>query len=294
MLTVAHVLNFLLMWAMPIALGVVLARRFRRGWGLWFAGAVTFILSQVVHIPLNLVLSRLGVFSAAPAAWQLPVSAAVLGLSAGLCEELARFLVLRYWRKEARSWGAALVFGAGHGGVEAIFVGVLTALAFVQLTALASTDLNTLGLNPEQLAAVQNQLTLYQTAPWPAALMGAVERLFALCVHLALTVMVMQVFTRRRLWWLAAAIAWHALTNAVTVYVLQTLGGAGSLNALYGTELVVGVFALLSLGIVFALRQPEPSAPQPVGSDAPLPAPRAGPLTPPPLTSEALKETKYQ
>ncbi len=294
MLTAMHVLNFVLMFAMPIALGVFLARRFRLGWGLFFVGMVTFILSQVVHIPLNLVLQRLGVFTAVPAPWQLPVSAVLLGLSAGLCEEIARYLVLRFWRRDARSWRAALVFGAGHGGVEAILVGVVTAVAFVQITALANTDLNTLGLNPEQLAALRAQLTLYQTAPWPAALLGALERLFALCVHLGLTVMVMQAFTRGRLWWLAAAIAWHALVNGVTVYLLQIMGGQGSLSALYATEAAVGAFALLSLGIVFALRQPEPPAAQPAGPAAPLPVPETGPLTPPPLTSEALKETKYQ
>jgi uncharacterized membrane protein YhfC len=59
MLYVTYTLNFILMMTMPIALGVFLARRFKLGWGLWFIGAATFILSQVVHIPLNMGLMAL-------------------------------------------------------------------------------------------------------------------------------------------------------------------------------------------------------------------------------------------
>ena len=293
MLTVAHVLNFVLMFAMPVALGVFLRRRFGLRWGLLLAGMITFVLSQVVHIPLNLVLERLGVFAAAPERWRVVANAVMLGLSAGVCEEAARYLALRYWRRDARSWRAALMFGAGHGGVEAILVGAITALAFVQITALQSQDLNTLGLTPEQLAALQAQMAVYTTAPWPAALLGAVERLFALCVHLALTVMVMQVFTRGRWWLLGAAILWHTAANAAALIVLGALGGQASLTAVYWTEAAVGVFALSSLVIVYALRQPEPPAPQPAEPGAPLPAPETGPLTPPPVTAAALTETKY-
>jgi uncharacterized membrane protein YhfC len=294
MLTLAHVLNFLLMFALPIALGVFLRRRFALPWRLFFTGMATFILSQVVHIPLNIILGRLGVFAAAPERWLVLTNAILLGLSAGICEEGARYLVLRFWRKDARSWRTALMFGAGHGGVEALLVGAVTALAFVQITALRTQDLSSLGLTPEQLTALQTQMATYTSLPWPAALLGALERLFALCLHLSLTVMVMQVFLRRNWLWLVAAILWHTAANAVAVYLIQALGGAGSLPAAYWTEAALGVFALASLGIIFALRQPEPPAPEPAEPGAPLPTPEAGPLTPPPLTAESLKDTRYQ
>ena len=46
-------LNALLMIAMPLALGVYLYRRLGAEWRLFGIGAVTFIASQVFHIPFN-------------------------------------------------------------------------------------------------------------------------------------------------------------------------------------------------------------------------------------------------
>ena len=64
MLYVTYTLNFLLMLAMPFLLAAFLARRLPVRWGLFWVGAVTFIGSQIVHIPLNVLLGRLGVLTA--------------------------------------------------------------------------------------------------------------------------------------------------------------------------------------------------------------------------------------
>jgi len=53
MLAAAHLLNGLLMIAIPLILGVVLARRWRLSWGLFGVGAATFVASQLLHIPFN-------------------------------------------------------------------------------------------------------------------------------------------------------------------------------------------------------------------------------------------------
>ena len=74
-------LNFLLMIGLPIALGVVLARRLKQRWGLFGVGAVTFVLSQVGHIPFNALAFR------GAQAWPPAVVALALGLSAGVFEE---------------------------------------------------------------------------------------------------------------------------------------------------------------------------------------------------------------
>ena len=71
MLYVTYTLNFLLMLAMPFLLAAFLARRLPVRWGLFWVGAVTFIGSQIVHIPLNVLLGRLGVLTAATAGWPL-------------------------------------------------------------------------------------------------------------------------------------------------------------------------------------------------------------------------------
>src|SRR5688572_30652271 len=117
MLYLTYALNFLLMIALPILLGAFLARRLGVRWSLFGIGAVTFIASQVVHLPLNAGLTALfanQILPNPPLVWKLPFNAIVLGLTAGLCEEIARYVVYRRWIKSARTWREALMFGAGH------------------------------------------------------------------------------------------------------------------------------------------------------------------------------------
>ncbi len=274
---VTHFLNFALMIVLPILLGVFLARRLGAQWSLYAVGAVTFVASQVVHLPLNAGLTALfarGVLPAPPEAWKLPFNAVVLGLTAGLCEEVARYLVYRYWLKSARTWREALMFGAGHGGMEAILLGALAGLAFVNFVALRNVEATALPLPADAQALAARQITAYWSAAWYATLLGAVERAFALCFHLSAAVMVLQAVRRKNRLWLAAAIAWHAAVNAAAVYAVGRWG-------VYWTEAIVGVFALASVGLIFVLRDSAAEPPLRAGSPGPVilqsPLPAAAP-----------------
>ncbi len=46
-------INWGLMILMPIALGLIIAKRRGIRWGLFAIGGATFILSQIAHIPFN-------------------------------------------------------------------------------------------------------------------------------------------------------------------------------------------------------------------------------------------------
>lgn len=286
MRTALYILNFVLMIGLPIALGIFLARRYRVPWRLWLIGGVTFILSQVGHIPFNILVFNGVVFPPATT-WPLPLLAIGLGLSAGLFEETARYLVYKFWIKEARTWRQGVMFGAGHGGTEAIIVGGLAALTTVQLFALQTTDLNTLGLPADQLAVLQQQLEAFSTAPLYATLLGAVERVWAMIFHIAAALLVLQAVRRRNLLWLLAAILWHTALNAVAVYLADVAGTVW-------VEVAMGVMSIISLAIIYLLRDPPAPEGASLPPDEPLPAPAQGPLEPLPLTEDALKETRYQ
>ncbi len=252
MMAALYLLNALLMIGIPIALGVVLARRYGLAWKFYLVGAATFVLSQVGHIPFNMLLLSGGVLPPA-GQWPLPVLAVFLGLSAGAFEEGARYLVYRFWIPSARHWRDAVMFGAGHGGGEAIIVGVIAGITTINLLALVGSDLTALNLPPEQLRVVQAQLAAFQNAPWYATLLGAVERVFAITFHISAAVLVLQVFRRNNALWLVAAIAWHTTLNAVAV-VVQSL--AGSLWA----EVALGGLTLISIAIIYRLRETSGSA----------------------------------
>jgi uncharacterized membrane protein YhfC len=282
-LYITHALNGLLMIALPVGLGFFLAWKFKLGWRLFWIGAAVFVLSQVGHIPFNTVVTLLfqrGLLPAPPPAWMMAFNAVFLGLSAGVFEEVARYLMYRYWTKDARWWGQALFLGTGHGGFEAIILGLLVLVNYVYLAAYGSAGAP--GLSPAEAAAVQQ----YWSIPWGMSLVGAVERLFTLPMHIACSVLVLQVFRRRQLRWLGLAILWHALVDGVgAVWIARTYG-------IWAGEAILGVFALLNLAIIFALRQPPP---QPV--EAPEPAPLPIPAFVPAEvaeTPEDLEKTRFQ
>jgi uncharacterized membrane protein YhfC len=279
-------LNALVMICLGLGLGVWLARRRRLPWGLFGIGAATFVLSQIAHIPfnslvLNRLLSALGWPDAASTGGLIGASV-LLGLSAGVFEEGARYLTYRFWAKKARSWEESLMIGAGHGGIEAVLLGLLAAYALLQALALRGVDLTTV-VPADQLQTARLQLEAFWATPWYGVLLGAVERLFAICLHLSLSVMVLQCFTRRQWLWLPLAIGWHALLDAVAVAAGVRLGP-------YWTEALVGLMAMISLAIVFALRQPKVAEPPPT---APLAPQVLQPVDEGPPTRDQLDDSRF-
>jgi uncharacterized membrane protein YhfC len=282
LLFMAHALNGFLMIGMPIALGMYLTRKFHYGWRLWFIGAAGFIISQVGHIPFNIFINNLflkGSLPMPPPVYRSLILAIIAGLSAGIFEEGTRYLVMRFWAKDACSWRKGILLGAGHGGAEAILLGGLVFYAFIQMAAYQGADLSKL-VPASQLAAAQQQITAYWSATWYDSLLGAVERLFTIPVQICFGVIVVQVFTRKRIYWLGAAVLWHTVIDASTVFVNGYLKSFAW--GTYAVEGMIGLMSLVSIGIIFALRQAEPVEPE---------ATLSGPLEPLSPTPKEVEET---
>lgn len=259
-----YALNYSLMIVMPILLARIIKAKRAASWGLFGVGALSFVLSQVGHIPFNwLILQRL--------AWapvdNIGAVAIFAGLSAGVFEEGLRYLAYRFFAPDARTWGKGLMLGAGHGGIEAILLGVLGGWTVIQL-ALIQNGYFLDQIPPDRMPAVQAQITAVFSAAWYDVLLGAVERFFALCIHLSLSLLVMQQFVRGQRKWLIIAILWHAFVDAISVYSISNWG-------IYVTEALVAGTAVISLGIITWLKTPEPVEAEPallppVGLTAPL------------------------
>jgi uncharacterized membrane protein YhfC len=253
LLYITHPLNGIIMIVLPVALALYLTRHFKTGWKLFLIGAATFVLSQLGHIPFNYLLTLLfqrGVLPTPPEQYELIFRAVILGLSAGLWEEAARYASYRWWAKDARTWGRALVFGSGHGGLEAIILGLIVLITFIQMVGLRTMDLSTV-IPPAQLATAQQQVETYWNLSWYDTLLGSIERISALAFHLSASVIVFQCFIRKQIRWLGFAILWHALLDAVAVYSIEMWGA-------YVAEVLIGVLGLASIAIIFILKTPEP------------------------------------
>ena len=285
----------LLLIAMPLALGAYLVRHFKTGWRLFLIGAVIFAGSQLLHVPFNIYIltpfmAGLGFGTADGPGLALAGAAVLLGLSAGVFEEGARWLAYRFWIRKARTWPEGVVFGSGHGGGEAVITGLIALATLVQLTALRGQDLSAI-VPAEQLAAAEAQIETYWALPGWVFFLSAVERASALAVQITLSVIVLQAFLRPRGGlWLLAAIGWHALVDAVAVFVGVSTGVYGaSVRGTVITELLIAGLAGISLVFLFRLRP----AGEADGRSTLAPLPHTGPVTGVELGDDRLASSRF-
>lgn len=246
-MTLAYTITVALMLGLPLLLAIALRRRFRTLWLLWTAGALAFFLSQVIHLPLNSLLSRIGLIGPLGAdAPNLLRTAIVLGLSAGICEGLLR--ILTFWFLNRRglvpNWQDGVMVGLGHGGFEAMILGAMAALSVAALFGLRETDLSTLDLTAEQLTAVQRQLAAVTGSPLTAAA-PVVERLLAISLHVAASLLIWLAFRYRRPIFILVAILYHAALDAVAGYAGQFI------DNVWLMEGIVVLLALPGLALIW-------------------------------------------
>jgi len=295
--TIFPALNSFLMIGIGLALGFYLSHRFGLPWGLFGAGALTFIASQVLHIPFNLYLLNPFLARIAPhpsaGSNDLILWGILLGLSAGVFEETARYLVLRFWRKEVRSWKQSVMFGAGHGGIEAIILGVFAFISLLQLIFYRRMGAESLGtlVEADQVDALYNVLHTYWSSTWYEHLWGSLERFSVISIHLSATVLVYNSLRRNNLLWYLAAVGWHAFVDFFAVYAGQSWG-------IPATEAIIFVFGILGWVMVFWLRESHPppeSASEDTPPEAIQPAPQLRPVEQEKsITKESLEESRYE
>lgn len=144
------------------------------------------------------------------------------GVMAGLFEEGGRFFAMKWlFDKERDNNHNALMYGAGHGGFEALYIlgivmfnNIIISLSINNGT-VASTIASIEALPVVQQASNFNALLQMETLPPWYFLIGLVERIPALAAHIALSVLV-----------------WFAVKNAKPVLWFMAFGCHFALDAL--------------------------------------------------------------
>src|SRR5215213_3890565 len=139
----------------PLALGVFAQRRLGVSWRYFGYGALIFVLFQLVsRVPITLAIQALIAPQLQASRVALIAWIAISALTAGLFEELGRYIGYRWLLpREPKTWAKGVMYGLGHGGIESmLLVGGLVAVTLIQVLALARTDLSTLPLTAEQRA----------------------------------------------------------------------------------------------------------------------------------------------
>ena len=230
-------ISMLLSLVLPLVVAVVLHRKLRFAWKSVLVGALVFLVFQILtRIPLLGVLQQNLWYQAFSASYPV-ISALMLALSAGLFEEIGRYVGFRLLLQKHLDWGSGIAYGIGHGGLESLYIGT----AF--LNYLIYSLLMNAGKTPPQLPqAVISVLT--NTTP-PLFVVGGIERVLAFAIQIGLSLVVLHAVRSRRSRFLLLAIAIHTLIDFGAVLL------AG--NTLVA-EVCVAVFAVASLVWIFKSR----------------------------------------
>ncbi|MDX9851427.1 MAG: YhfC family glutamic-type intramembrane protease [Anaerolineaceae bacterium] len=208
----------------PLLLGWWIIKKRGTSWKLFGVGVLTFIGSQIFHIPAVSGLTRAfstGLLPNVSIGFAPYFNAIVLGLLAGIFEETARWIGYKILKKKADSFGAALTLGAGHGGIEAIFIGVSVLATLISMLALQSSDAALSALPSGQADLARQQVQAYWATAWHMPLAGAVERISALGLHISLSVMVWLAISFRKPIWFWLAVLYHAVVDGLAVLAMS-------------------------------------------------------------------------
>ena len=231
-------------FCIPVALLLCFRIKKRADFLPFFIGCAVFILFALV---LEALVHQVVLGSETGARIQENVWLFALygGLMAGLFEETGRFLAFKFMPKKYRVTDAnALMYGAGHGGCESAIVLGMTMINNLTYSVMINSGKIAAVLEPlpgELKAQMETAVRGLITTKPHEFLLGGVERIFAVTLHISLSVLVWFAAKKRgRFWLFPAAIGLHAFMDAAAV----VLSGYG-VNVLL-IEAVVAVIAVIS------------------------------------------------
>lgn len=246
--------------AYPLVLGAIARKKLAVGWKYFWFGALVFLVFQLAtRVPIVTVLQATVLAhllrTSVVFTWTWLV---ILAVTAGIFEEVGRYVGYRlFMRREPKTWSKAVMFGLGHGGLESmVLVGGQILLTLLNIVILSAIGVN--ALPAAQRHVVMQQFAAINAEPFWLPLLAAWERLWTIPLHVALSVIVLQVFRRQQIGWLFLAISLHALVDFLSVAIPQVLGH--SINVTLFVEGVICLFGLIGLWIIWRLRESGDSA----------------------------------
>ncbi len=286
LVTIGLIASIVACFALPIVPFLIMQGKKQKIARAFFTGALAFTVSQVlIRIPL------LSIFGQTPFMQQLSQTIVpyglFLGVTAGLFEECARFLFCKLMLKKHRRYVDAIAFGFGHGGIEAIILVGFSLISSLILY-IAMNNGTLVAMVGESVAAtVAGQLSALTPI---LSVLGGVERIFAVMLHLGFSAMVFTGFVRNQPGkYLLLAILAHAFVDAFVV-IVPAYTHMGPL-ALEG---VVLVFAVLCLFYTLRAKKNFPVVELPADGIGVIPAQEAPPEQPANSSEEFVESSEQQ
>lgn len=186
----------------------------KRGFPL-LLGILAFVVSQILfRLPILQLLATHSTSYHLLQVTQPIVFSLLLGFSAGLVENVARFVFMYFWLKK-RDFASGFFFGFGHGGIEALLLVGLPVLSLL--------------FNPA-LGSIEN-----------ISLVAGIERFFAMAFHIGLSFIILVGIVKKKFIYVIVAILIHGLVDS-SVGILPLF--LPKEHTIWVLESVIGIVAI--------------------------------------------------
>ena len=215
------IITVVLMIALPVIFFLSWRRKHKEQTTIRYliAGALGFLVSARV---LELGVHSFCILADNPVSRFLngnPAAFVLYGITmAGVFEECGRYVILKYILKKNRTRENAVLYGIGHGGIEILAVLLPAIISYLMVAVVFSRGdtenaLMTLKITEETAAAALPSVQAAAAFDYGMMAMNVIERLFALLLHIGLTVVVYYGVVNARKACLPLAILLHMLMD---------------------------------------------------------------------------------
>ncbi|MEI4801384.1 YhfC family intramembrane metalloprotease [Bacillus sp. FJAT-51639] len=223
----------------PISALIYFRKKYKISFKIVGVGIVFFIgFSQILEKTLHVFI--LGNPATAPLLKNSFIYAIYGGLTAGIFEELGRFIAFYFLLKKYQEYKDGLAYGIGHGGIESLLIGATTgAQTLVFAFAINNGTFAQMIEKVPQLSSVQDALV--HNPPY-LYLFGGVERLVAFIMQIALTLLVLYGVKQKKYMFVGLAVFLHAFTDFFAALYQR---GQISLFVIEGLMILFGIGAYM-------------------------------------------------
>ncbi len=212
------VISIILSMTVPVAFIIFAKKKYQAKISTFFIGAGTFFLfAMVLEQIMHLLVIKVGGLSAENNRWLYYIYAA---LAAAVFEETGRIVAMKFWMKKRLDFPNALMYGIGHGGIEAILIGGLTNISnLISMLMINSGAMEqSLAILPEETRnQTMQQLSALWTTPASHFMAGGFERVSAIILQIGLSLLIYHALKSKKRQTAILAYALHFIVDFVAV-----------------------------------------------------------------------------
>ena len=239
------IIDLFICFILPVVAFIFIQKKYKKTFKAFLLGALAFFVSQIVlRIPIiNNFLPQFAWYSVFQMKYPY-LFWIFLGLTAGIFEEVARLLIIKFWMKKNQRYIDGIAFGLGHGAIEAMIITGISLINLLIISILINKGALEASFSNLPKATLDLMYTQCSSLTPLNTILGGIERILAMGMHIGFTMIVFEGIRKNKAGvYLSAAILLHGAIDASIGFMTQMFG--------FSTLAMECVFAVISIGLLF-------------------------------------------